>query len=139
MGETIMTNNAIEFDEVFFDHTYKVFYKEIEALLTETEQLLRNINIKNPDLEELHAIAHAIPLIKEIAAMFYSVELEAIDMTEITYISDDLLSQIGHNEVAITAEHVTALLSVKDLLQTEVSKHRAQYINHRSISPISCH
>jgi|GEM_PF-3274922 two-component system chemotaxis sensor kinase CheA len=119
-----MTIEINQFDEVFFDETYGDFCMETEGLLVETERLILGVDIENPDMGELNSIASALRLLKELAVMFYSIDIADIDMTEISHVSENFLDKICKNEIVITVEHVNALLAVKDLIETEIDNHR---------------
>jgi two-component system, chemotaxis family, sensor kinase CheA len=98
---------------------YEVFFDEAEELLAEAERLLLGIEIDDPDSEELNAIFRAAHSIKGGAATF-----GFMDMTEITHVLENLLDKIRKNEMALTAEHVDAFLSAKDVLKMELDGHR---------------
>lgn len=98
---------------------YEVFFDEAEELLAEAERLLLGLDIENPDAEDLNAIFRAAHSIKGGAATF-----GFMDMTEITHVLENLLDKIRKNEMALTAEHVDAFLSAKDVLKMELDGHR---------------
>jgi len=98
---------------------YEVFFDEAEELLAEAERLLLEVDIANPDMEDLNAIFRAAHSIKGGAATF-----GFMDMTEITHVLENLLDKIRKNEMAITSEHVDAFLAAKDVLKMEVDGHR---------------
>jgi two-component system chemotaxis sensor kinase CheA len=98
---------------------YEVFFDEAEELLAEAEGLLLDIDLEDPDSEELNAIFRAAHSIKGGAATF-----GFMDMTEITHVLENLLDKIRKNEMALTAEHVDAFLSAKDVLKMELDGHR---------------
>ncbi|OIR02905.1 chemotaxis protein CheA [mine drainage metagenome] len=98
---------------------YEVFFDEAEELLAEAERLLLGINLDSPDDEELNAIFRAAHSIKGGAATF-----GFMDMTEITHVLENLLDKIRKHEMALTAEHVDAFLSAKDVLKMELDGHR---------------
>ena len=98
---------------------YEVFFDEAEELLAEAERLLLDIDIENPDTEDLNAIFRAAHSIKGGAATF-----GFMDMTEITHVLENLLDKIRKNEMALTAEHVDAFLAAKDVLKMELDGHR---------------
>jgi two-component system, chemotaxis family, sensor kinase CheA len=98
---------------------YEVFFDEAEELLAEAEKLLLDIDIENPDSEDLNAIFRAAHSIKGGAATF-----GFMDMTEITHVLENLLDKIRKNEMALTAEHVDAFLAAKDVLKMELDGHR---------------
>lgn len=98
---------------------YEVFFDEAEELLAEAERLLLGLDIDNPDAEDLNAIFRAAHSIKGGAATF-----GFMDMTEITHVLENLLDKIRKNEMQLTAEHVDAFLSAKDVLKMELDGHR---------------
>lgn len=98
---------------------YEVFFDEAEELLAEAEGLLLDIDLDDPDSEDLNAIFRAAHSIKGGAATF-----GFMDMTEITHVLENLLDKIRKNEMALTAEHVDAFLSAKDVLKMELDGHR---------------
>lgn len=98
---------------------YEVFFDEAEELLAEAEKLLLDIDIDNPDAEDLNAIFRAAHSIKGGAATF-----GFMDMTEITHVLENLLDKIRKHEMALTAEHVDAFLAAKDVLKMELDGHR---------------
>src|SRR5450830_1481729 len=98
---------------------YQVFFEECDELLAEAERLLMALDIENPEPEDLNAIFRAAHSIKGGAATF-----GMTDMTEITHVLESLLDKIRKNEMALTAEHVDAFLSAKDVLKMEVDGHR---------------
>lgn len=98
---------------------YEVFFDEAEELLAEAEKLLLDIDIDNPDAEDLNAIFRAAHSIKGGAATF-----GFMDMTEITHVLENLLDKIRKNEMDLTAEHVDAFLAAKDVLKMELDGHR---------------
>jgi len=98
---------------------YEVFFDEAEELLAEAEHLLLEIDVDNPDTEDLNAIFRAAHSIKGGAATF-----GFMDMTEITHVLENLLDKIRKHEMALTTEHVDAFLAAKDVLKMELDGHR---------------
>jgi two-component system, chemotaxis family, sensor kinase CheA len=98
---------------------YEVFFDEAEELLAEAERLLLGLNVDDPDNEDLNAIFRAAHSIKGGAATF-----GFMDMAEITHVLENLLDKIRKNEMKLTAEHVDAFLSAKDVLEMELDGHR---------------
>jgi two-component system, chemotaxis family, sensor kinase CheA len=98
---------------------YEVFFDEAEELLAEAERLLLGLDIDDPDNEDLNAIFRAAHSIKGGAATF-----GFMDMAEITHVLENLLDKIRKNEMKLTAEHVDAFLSAKDVLEMELDGHR---------------
>ncbi len=111
---------------------YEVFFDEAEELLAEAEKLLLDINMENPDSEDLNAIFRAAHSIKGGAATF-----GFMDMTEITHVLENLLDKIRKNEMALTAEHVDAFLAAKDVLKMELDGHRnASLVDQEQVSDV---
>jgi len=98
---------------------YEVFFDEAEELLAEAERLLLGLDVNDPDNEDLNAIFRAAHSIKGGAATF-----GFMDMAEITHVLENLLDKIRKNEMKLTAEHVDAFLSAKDVLEMELDGHR---------------
>lgn len=98
---------------------YQVFFDEADELLAEMEKLLLNIDLAAPDEEDLNAIFRAAHSIKGGAATF-----GFTDITEVTHVLESLLDRIRKHEMTLTAEHVDAFLSSKDVLDMLMSGHR---------------
>lgn len=100
---------------------YEVFFDEAEELLAEAERLLLNIDVADPDIEQLNAIFRAAHSIKGGAATF-----GFMDMAEITHVLENLLDKIRKQEMALTNEHVDAFLAAKDVIKMQLDGHRHQ-------------
>ncbi|MFC3109629.1 chemotaxis protein CheA [Undibacterium arcticum] len=98
---------------------FQVFFDEAEELLAEMERLLLAVDVAAPDAEDLHAIFRSAHSIKGGAATF-----GLNDMTEVTHILESLLDAIRNGELALTAQHVDAFLSSKDILKMQLDGHR---------------
>ncbi len=98
---------------------YQVFFDEADELLAEMEKLLLNIDLAAPDDEDLNAIFRAAHSIKGGAATF-----GFTDITEVTHVLESLLDRIRKHEMTLTAEHVDAFLSSKDVLDMLMGGHR---------------
>jgi two-component system, chemotaxis family, sensor kinase CheA len=111
---------------------YEVFFDEAEELLAEAERLLLGLDIEDPDNEDLNAIFRAAHSIKGGAATF-----GFMDMAEITHVLENLLDKIRKNEMKLTAEHVDAFLSAKDVLEMELEGHRsAAEVDQEQVSDV---
>ena len=99
---------------------YQVFFEESEELLAEAEKLLLELDVADPDPEDLNAIFRAAHSIKGGAATF-----DMADMTQITHVLETLLDKIRKNEMALTAEHIDVFLAAKDVLAMQLDGHRA--------------
>ncbi len=98
---------------------FQVFFDEAEELLAEKEKLLLAVDVASPDPEDLNAIFRAAHSIKGGASTF-----GLNDMTEVTHVLESLLDKIRKGEMALTAEHVDAFLSAKDVLKMQLDGHR---------------
>ena len=99
---------------------YQVFFEESEELLAEAEKLLLELDVADPDPEDLNAIFRAAHSIKGGAATF-----DMADMTQITHVLETLLDKIRKHEMALTAEHIDVFLAAKDVLAMQLDGHRA--------------
>ena len=98
---------------------YQVFFDEAEELLAEMERLLLQIDIVQPDAEDLNAVFRSAHSIKGGAATF-----GITDMTEVTHILESLLDKIRQGNILLTLEHVNAFLIAKDVLKMQLDGHR---------------
>lgn len=98
---------------------FQVFFDEAEELLAEMEKLLLAVDVENPDPEDLNAIFRSAHSIKGGASTF-----GLADMTEVTHVLESLLDKIRKGEMALTAEHVDAFLTAKDILKMQLDGHR---------------
>lgn len=98
---------------------FQVFFDETDELLAEKEKLLLAIDLESPDMEDINAIFRVAHSIKGGAATF-----GLKDMTEVTHILENLLDMIRKEEIAMTAEHVDAFLTAKDVLIMQRDGHR---------------
>lgn len=106
-----MTIDMSQFFQVFFDET--------EELLAEKERLLLDVDLANPDKEDLDAIFRTAHSIKGGASTFgFS------DMADITHVLESLLDKIRKGEMALKTEHVDAFLAAKDVLKMQLDGHR---------------
>ncbi len=98
---------------------FQVFFDEAEELLAEEERLLLEIDLANPDKEDLDAIFRTAHSIKGGASTFgFS------DMADITHVMESLLDKIRKGEMTLKTEHVDAFLAAKDVLKMQLDGHR---------------
>ncbi|NMM27097.1 MAG: chemotaxis protein CheA [Glaciimonas sp.] len=98
---------------------FQVFFDEAEELLAENEHLLLNVDLTNPDKEDLNAIFRTAHSIKGGASTFgFS------DMADITHVMESLLDKIRKGEMTLKTEHVDAFLAAKDVLKMQLDGHR---------------
>jgi two-component system chemotaxis sensor kinase CheA len=99
---------------------HTVFFDEAAEHLAAMESKLLELDLSNPDLEDLNAIFRSAHSIKGGAGTFgFS------DMTEITHVAETLLDHLRHGALAPTREMVDALLAAKDVIQDQLQAHQA--------------
>lgn len=98
---------------------FQVFFDEAEELLAEMEKLLLGVDIESPDPEDLNAIFRTAHSVKGGSSTF-----GITDMSEVTHVLESLLDKIRKGEMALTANHVDAFLSAKDVLKMLLDGHR---------------
>lgn len=91
---------------------YQVFFDEMEELLAEEERFLLEIDLDDPDEEDINAIFRAAHSIKGGAATF-----GITDVAEVTHVMETLLDHIRKGDMRMTREHVDVFLMAKDVLK----------------------
>lgn len=91
---------------------FQVFFDETEELLAEKERLLLDLDLSDPDMEDIDAIFRAAHSIKGGAATF-----GLSDMAEVTHVMESLLDQVRTGSMRLTNEHVEVFLQAKDVLK----------------------
>lgn len=91
---------------------FQVFFDETEELLAEKERLLLDLDLSDPDMEDIDAIFRAAHSIKGGAATF-----GLSDMAEVTHVMESLLDQVRTGNMNLTSEHVEVFLMAKDVLK----------------------
>ncbi|WP_345812208.1 chemotaxis protein CheA [Paraburkholderia sp. PREW-6R] len=99
---------------------YQTFFDEADELLAQMEQLLLNLNLANPDPEDLAAIFRAAHSIKGGAATFGFTAL-----TETTHILESLLDRARNNELVLRKDMIDTFLETKDVLSGQLADYRA--------------
>lgn len=100
---------------------YQVFFEESEEHLSAMEALLLDLDIQNPDSEQLNAIFRAAHSIKGSAGTFgFS------DLAETTHILENLLDRIRKRELELRADMVDAFLECGDLLRGMLEGHQGR-------------
>ena len=99
---------------------YQTFFDEADELLAEMERLLLEIDLGNPDTEQMNAIFRSAHSIKGGAATFGFVAL-----TETTHILESLLDRARTGEVALRMDMVDLFLETKDVLSDQLAAYRA--------------
>ena len=100
---------------------YQVFFEESEEHLAAMETLLLDLDIADPDLEQLNAIFRAAHSIKGSAGTF-----GFTDLAETTHILENLLDRIRKMELPLRAEMVDAFLQAGDVLRSMLDAHQGR-------------
>ncbi|MDD2883429.1 MAG: chemotaxis protein CheA [Dechloromonas sp.] len=100
---------------------YQVFFEESAEHLAAMEGLLLNLDVENPDSEQLNAIFRAAHSIKGSAGTF-----GFTDLAETTHILENLLDRIRKHELALTAGMVDAFLASGDCLRDMLEGHQGR-------------
>ena len=100
---------------------YQVFFEESEEHLAAMETLLLDLDIADPDLEQLNAIFRAAHSIKGSAGTF-----GFTDLAETTHILENLLDRIRKMELPLRPEMVDAFLQAGDVLRSMLDAHQGR-------------
>lgn len=100
---------------------YQVFFEESEEHLSAMEALLLDLDIENPDPEQLNAIFRAAHSIKGSAGTF-----GFTDLAETTHILENLLDRIRKRELELRADMVDAFLECGDQLHCMLEGHQGR-------------
>ncbi|MFZ5484939.1 MAG: chemotaxis protein CheW [Pseudomonadota bacterium] len=98
---------------------YQVFFDEAGEHLANMENLLLNLDVAAPSLEDLNAIFRAAHSIKGGSGTF-----GFTDMTEVTHILETLLDKLRKEELALRPEMVDAFLAAGDVLRAQLEHHQ---------------
>ncbi len=98
---------------------YQVFFEEAGENLDNMEQLLLNLDIENPDDEQMNAIFRCAHSIKGGAATF-----GFNDVAELTHQMETLLDKLRRHELAPTSQMVDVLLQSGDALRAQLGRHQ---------------
>ena len=100
---------------------YQVFFEESAEHLAAMEGLLLDLDVDNPDPEQLNAIFRAAHSIKGSAGTF-----GFTDLAETTHILENLLDRIRKSELSLNAEMVDAFLACGDKLSEMLEAHQGR-------------
>ena len=100
---------------------YQVFFEESAEHLAAMESLLLELDIDNPDMEQLNAIFRAAHSIKGSAGTF-----GFTDLAETTHILENLLDRIRKEELTLRPEMVDAFLEAGDVLRSMLEAHQGR-------------
>src|SRR4051812_43122979 len=98
----------------------QAFFVEAIELLAQMEQLLLELDLDQPDNEQLNAIFRAAHSIKGGAATFGFSAL-----TETTHLLETLLDRARHGQLSLSAPMIDAFLETKDALQEQLTAYQA--------------
>ena len=97
---------------------YQVFFEESKEHLQAFEQLLLNMNVKNPDDNQLNAIFRAAHSIKGGSATFgFS------DITAVTHELESLLDKLRKKELVLQTEMIDVCLQTADVIKAQLQGH----------------
>jgi two-component system chemotaxis sensor kinase CheA len=100
---------------------YQVFFEESAEHLAAMEGLLLELDVENPDSEQLNAIFRAAHSIKGSAGTF-----GFTDLAETTHILENLLDRIRKRELELRPDMVDAFLESGDLLREMLEAHQGR-------------
>ena len=100
---------------------YQVFFEESAEHLAAMEALLLDLDVDNPDMEQLNAIFRAAHSIKGSAGTF-----GFTDLAETTHILENLLDRIRKQELGLRADMVDAFLECGDQLREMLEAHQGR-------------
>nr|WP_299380106.1 chemotaxis protein CheA [uncultured Halomonas sp.] len=98
---------------------YDTFFEEAEELLGDMERLLLELDVDEPDAEELNAIFRAAHSIKGGAGTFGFLVLQ-----ETTHILENLLDHTRRGELTLRRDIVDTFLEAKDMLHDQLNAYR---------------
>lgn len=98
---------------------HSVFFEESQEHLDEMEHLLLNLDVSNPDSEQLNTIFRAAHSIKGGAGIF---GFDAL--VSVTHVMESLLDKIRQGKMNITAELVDLFLASVDVLKGILTSYR---------------
>ncbi|CCN23396.1 chemotaxis protein CheA [Bordetella bronchiseptica 1289] len=100
---------------------YETFFDEADELLAQMEQLLLELDVGAPDIEQLNAIFRAAHSIKGGAATFGCFQ----KLAGTTHLLENLLDAIRRGEMGLRAGMVDIFLETKDVLKSQLDAYRA--------------
>lgn len=100
---------------------YETFFDEADELLAQMEQLLLELDVGSPDIEQLNAIFRAAHSIKGGAATFGCFT----QLAGTTHRLENLLDAIRRGEMALRTDMIDIFLETKDVLKSQLDAYRA--------------
>lgn len=99
---------------------YDMFFDEADELLADMEQTLLQVDIDQPDIDQLNAIFRAAHSIKGGAGTFGCFG----QLAETTHLLENLLDALRNNEMTLRKDMVDLFLETKDVLSDQVAAYR---------------
>src|SRR5690554_6655630 len=99
---------------------YETFFDEADELLADMEQILLNVDIDQPDTDQLNAIFRAAHSIKGGAGTFGCFG----HLAETTHLLENLLDNIRRGEMPLRKDMIDLFLETKDVLTEQVAAYR---------------
>ncbi|MCX7173302.1 MAG: chemotaxis protein CheW [Proteobacteria bacterium] len=100
---------------------YQVFFEETAEHLSGMENMLLELDVRQPDAEQLNAIFRAAHSIKGSAGTF-----GFNDLAEVTHILENLLDRIRKGELNLRENMIDAFLDAGDILKSLLAAHRGE-------------
>ncbi len=100
---------------------YETFFDEADELLAQMEQLLLELDVGAPDIEQLNAIFRAAHSIKGGAATFGCFT----QLAGTTHLLENLLDAIRRGEMSLRTDMIDIFLETKDVLKSQLDAYRA--------------
>ena len=99
---------------------YDMFFDEADELLADMEQTLLQVDIDQPDIDQLNAIFRAAHSIKGGAGTFGCFGR----LADTTHLLENLLDALRNNEMTLRKDMVDLFLETKDVLSDQVAAYR---------------
>jgi two-component system, chemotaxis family, sensor kinase CheA len=112
---------------------YQVFFEEAAEHLASMETLLLELDLAQPDSEQLNAIFRAAHSIKGSSGTF-----GFTDMADVTHVLENLLDRIRKGELALREEMIDAFLAAGDVLKTLLAAHKGEGEADRAVVDATC-
>jgi len=100
---------------------YQVFFEETAEHLSGMESMLLELDVHQPDAEQLNAIFRAAHSIKGSAGTF-----GFTDLAQVTHVLENLLDRIRKGELTLRENMIDAFLDAGDILKTLLAAHRGE-------------
>jgi two-component system, chemotaxis family, sensor kinase CheA len=113
---------------------YSTFFQEADELLTDMENYLLDLDLDDPDSEQVNAIFRAAHSIKGGAGTF---GFDLLQQT--THILENLLDHARQDELTLTKEIVDLFLKTKDVLMDQIEAYRSETTPEQDTYEEICH